>query len=112
MFLEVAAAEVAFFLHVTNEGLDGRAPPQLSFDSTEDAALLAGDDDAAWLGRIVSAPSLVDMDSFDPASSEALGVLDGGLQGVSAVGTVRQCDSVQNELAARGTGVGGERSRP
>ena len=41
MTLEVAAAEVAFFLHVTDERLDGGSAAQLSFDDTEDATLLA-----------------------------------------------------------------------
>jgi hypothetical protein len=53
--LEVAAAEMAFFLHVTDEGLDGRAPTQLSFDGAEDAAVLAGDEDVARMGRVVPA---------------------------------------------------------
>ena len=108
MALEVAAAEVALLFHVADEGFDGGAPPQLSFDGAEDAALLAGDEDVARLGRIVTAVSLVDVDPFDLSSGAALGVLDSGPQGVPVVGIARQCGSVQHELAARGTGVGGD----
>jgi hypothetical protein len=59
--LEVAAAEVAFLLHVADERLDGGASPQLSLDDAEDAALLTGDEDASRLGRVVTAVSLVDV---------------------------------------------------
>jgi hypothetical protein len=31
---------------VADHGLDGGSPPELAFDYTEDAALLAGDEDA------------------------------------------------------------------
>ena len=65
MALEVAAAEVAFFLHVADERLDGGAPTQLSFDGAEDAALLAGDEHPARMRRLVSAVSLVDIGPFD-----------------------------------------------
>ena len=50
---EVAAAEVAFGLQVSDDGLDGGAAAQLALDDTEDAALLAGNEDttgfcASW----------------------------------------------------------------
>jgi hypothetical protein len=45
--LEMAAAEVAIALHVTDDGLDGRAAPELALNDTEDATLLTGDEDAA-----------------------------------------------------------------
>ena len=64
-----------------------------------DAALLAGDEDAARLRRVVPAISLVDVDPFDLATGE--GVLDGGAQGVAIVGIARQGGGVQHELAAR-----------
>lgn len=99
--LEIAAAEMALFLHVADEGFDGGAAAQFSFDRTEDATLLAGDEDAARLRRVVPAISLVDVDPFDLATSEALGVLDGGAQGVAVVGIARQRGGVQHELAAR-----------
>ena len=41
MALEVAAAEVSFFLHVADEGFDGGASPELAFDDAEDAAARA-----------------------------------------------------------------------
>ena len=108
MALEVAAAEVAFLLHMADERLDGGASPQLAFDDAEDAALLAGDEDPSRVGRIVAAVSLVDVGPFDLASGEALGVLDGGPQCVAVVGIARQCLGLQHELAARGTGIGGD----
>jgi hypothetical protein len=72
MALEVAASEVTFFLHVADEGFDGGSAAQLSFDRTEDVTLLAGDEDAARLGRVVPAISLVDVDPFDLATGKAL----------------------------------------
>ena len=45
--LEVAATEVTIGFHVTDHGLDGGAASELAFDRSEDAALLAGDEDAA-----------------------------------------------------------------
>jgi hypothetical protein len=43
----VVAAEVTIGLHVTDHRLDGGAASELAFDHSEDAALLAGDEDAA-----------------------------------------------------------------
>jgi hypothetical protein len=74
----------------------------------EDAALLAGDEHPARMRRLVSAVSLVDIGPLDLASGEALGVLEGGRQSVAVVGIARQCLGLQHELAARGTGVGGD----
>jgi hypothetical protein len=62
---------------------------------------LAGDEDASWTRRVVSAISLIDVDALDLSAAKALGVLDGGAQGVAVVGIARQCGSVQHELAAR-----------
>ena len=59
--LEVAAAEMAVVLHVTDDGFDGGAPSQLALDGAEHAALLTGDEDAARICRIVAAISLVDI---------------------------------------------------
>ena len=55
---EVAAAEVAFGLEVSDDGLDGGASSQLAFDGTEDAALLTGDKDATGVLSVVAAVSL------------------------------------------------------
>src|SRR5262249_13989373 len=50
--LEVAAAEVAVGFHVSDHSLDGGSAPQFALDEAEDAALLAGDEDAARIDRI------------------------------------------------------------
>jgi hypothetical protein len=52
MTLEIAAAEMALGLHVADHGFDGRAAPQFALDGAEDASLLSGDEDAAWMWRI------------------------------------------------------------
>ena len=65
---EIAAAEVTFCFHMSDYRLDGGAPSELAFDGAEDAALLSRDEDAAWILRIVSAVSLVDIAPFDLAA--------------------------------------------
>jgi hypothetical protein len=45
-------------LHVADHGFDGGAAPQFALDDAEDAALLAGDKDAAWVLGVVAAVSL------------------------------------------------------
>jgi hypothetical protein len=67
--LEVAAAEVAVGFHVSDHSLDGGSAPQFALDDAEDAALLAGDEDAARIGRIVAAISLVDIGALDLTSA-------------------------------------------
>ena len=52
---EVAAPEVAFGLQVSDDGLDGGAAAQLALDRTEDASLLAGDEDTTGILRVVAA---------------------------------------------------------
>src|SRR5262249_51518744 len=74
----------------------------------EDAALLAGDEDAARIGRIVPAVSLVDIGALDLASGEPFGGFNDGAEGVAIVGVSRQRLGVQHELTARGAGVGGD----
>ena len=44
--LEVAAAEMTFGLQVGDDGFDGGTAAQFALDDAEDAALLAGDEDA------------------------------------------------------------------
>jgi hypothetical protein len=51
--LEEAASEMALFLHVADEGFDGGSAAQLSFNGAEDPTLLAGDEDAPRLRRVV-----------------------------------------------------------
>jgi hypothetical protein len=41
-------------LEVADHGLDSGAAAQFAFDDAEHGALLAGDEDAAWILRIVS----------------------------------------------------------
>jgi hypothetical protein len=56
---------VAFGLQVSDDGLDGGAAAQFALDGTEDAALLAGDEDTTGILRVVAAASLVDIDPID-----------------------------------------------
>ena len=67
----------------------GGAAAQLALDDTEDAALLARDEYAARVRRIVTTISLVDIDALDLAAGEALGVLDDGPQCTSVIGIAR-----------------------
>ena len=60
-------------LQVPDDGFDGGAAAQLALDDTEDAALLAGDEDAPWVLRIVAAVSLVDIGPLDRTAGERLG---------------------------------------
>src|SRR6266481_6024928 len=83
---EIAAAEVTFGLEVADYGLDGRASSQFALDDAEHAALLARDEDAAWILRIVSAVSLVDIAPFDLAAGEFLGLVEDVPQGVAVIG--------------------------
>ena len=68
--LEMAAAEVTVGLHVSDHGLDSAAASQFALDDAEDAALLAGDEDAAWIGRAVTTISLSDIGTFDLAAGK------------------------------------------
>ena len=53
---------MAFGLQVSDDGLDGGAAASLALDDTEDAALLAGDEDATGISAcVVAAVSLVDI---------------------------------------------------
>ncbi len=51
--LEIAAAEVAIGLHVTDHGLDGGSTPELAFDRSDDPTLLAGEEDASWVFAVL-----------------------------------------------------------
>jgi hypothetical protein len=48
---EVAAAEVAFGLHVSDHGLDGGAASELALDDAENGALLSGNTNPAPSSR-------------------------------------------------------------
>jgi hypothetical protein len=82
---EVAAAEVTIGLQVSDDGFDGRAAAQLPLDDTEDAALLAGDEDTARVLRVMAAVSLVDIGPLDRTAGECLGAVDDVPQGVTIV---------------------------
>jgi hypothetical protein len=61
---------------VSDHGFDGAAASQFALDDAEDAALLAGYEDAAWIGRAVTTISLVDMCTLDLAAGKPFGVFD------------------------------------
>jgi hypothetical protein len=66
--LEIAATKVAFGLQVADYGLDSGSASQLALDHSEDAALLAGDEDAARVLRVMAAVSFVDIAPLDRTS--------------------------------------------
>jgi hypothetical protein len=74
--LEMAAAEVAVGLHVSDHGLDRRATPQFALDDAEDAALLTRDEDATRIGCVVAAIALVDIGPLDRTAGECLGAVN------------------------------------
>jgi len=92
---------MTFRLQVSDDGLDGGTAAQLAFDDPEDAAPLAGDEDATWVLHIVSAISFVDIGALDRAAGERLGLgaLDDVAQGVTVIRAARQCFGVQHEQA-------------
>ncbi len=106
--LEIAAAEVAFGLQMADHGLDGGSASQLAFDHSEDTALLAGDEDAAWVLRVMATVSLIDVGPLDRTSGQCLGIVDDVAQGVTVVRVVRQRLGVQHELAAGGRPIVGD----
>src|SRR4029079_337803 len=106
--LEIAAAEMAVVLHVTDDGFDGRSTSQLALDGAEHAALLSGDEDAAWVCGVVAAVALVDIGALDLTAGKPFGVRDDGCQGVAVVGVSRESLGMQHELAARRTGIGAD----
>ena len=75
------------------------SPTQLSLDDAEDAAFLAGDEDAAGLGHIVAAKALIDIGAIDVRPVSALGLLDDlGEEGMSVIGVARQRLGVEPKL--------------
>src|SRR5204863_6696577 len=99
--LEIAAAEVAVGFHVSDHSFDGGAAPQLALDGAEDAALLAGEEDAARIGRIVAAVSLVDIGALDLAAGEPFGGFDDGAERVTIEGSEPHGARWRAECAAR-----------
>src|ERR1700710_472001 len=105
---EVAAAEVTFVLQVSDDGLDAGAAAQLALDDTEDAALLAGDEDTTGILHVVAAVSLVDIGPLDRTAGERLGAVDDVPQGVTVVGVIGQRPGVQHEQATGSPAVIGD----
>ena len=85
---EIAPAEVAFGLQVPDDGFDGGSASQLAFDDAEDAALLAGDEDATGILRVVAAVPLVDIGPLDRTARECLGAVNDIPQSVTVVGVI------------------------
>src|SRR5882757_9015749 len=84
---------------MSNDGLDGGTSAQFALDDTEDAALLAGDEDAAGILRVVAAVPLVDIGPLDRTARECLGAVDDVPQGMPVVGVIGQRSGVQHEQA-------------
>ncbi|MDA9453781.1 hypothetical protein XI00_05760 [Bradyrhizobium sp. CCBAU 21359] len=99
---------MAFGLHVPDDGLDDRATAQLALDDTEDAALLAGDEDATGILRIVAAVPLVDIGPLDRTAGQRLGTLYDVPQGVPIIRIVGHCARVQHEHSAGSAAIVGD----
>jgi hypothetical protein len=54
---------------VSDDGFDGGAAAQLALDDTEDAALLAGDEDTTGIFCVVATVSLIDIGPLDRAAT-------------------------------------------
>jgi hypothetical protein len=106
--LKIAAAEVTFGLQMSDDGLDGAAAPQLALDGAEHAALLARNEDATGILRVVAPISLVDIGPLDRTSGERLGAVDDVPQGVTVVGIFGQRAGMQYEQAAGSSAIVGD----
>jgi hypothetical protein len=95
--LQIAAAELAIGLHVPDDGFYGRAAAQLALDDAEHAALLARDEDPAWISGIVATIALVDIGALDSAAGELLGRGNDGSERRSG----RPADRVSSSPEAR-----------
>src|SRR5262245_3539135 len=99
---------MAFGLHVPDDGLDGGAAAQLVLDDTEDTALLAGDEDATGIFRVVAAVPLVDIGPLDRTAGECLGAVNDVPQGVTVVRIDGHCARMQHEQATGSPAVVGD----
>ena len=70
---------------MSDDGLDGGAAAQLALDDTEDAALLAVDEDTTGIWRVVATVSLVDIGPLDRTAGECFGTVNDVPQGVTVV---------------------------
>src|SRR5882757_5718700 len=93
---------------MSNDGLDGGTSAQFALDDTEDAALLAGDEDAAGVLCVVAAVPLVDIGPLDRTAGECLGAINDVPQGVAVVGVIGQRRGVQHEQATGSPAVVGD----
>ena len=75
---------------MSDDGLDGGAAAQLLLDDTEDAALLAGNEDPTRILRVVAAVSLVDIGPLDRTACECLSAINDVPQGVTIILVIRQ----------------------
>src|SRR5262245_44681945 len=99
---------MAFGLHVPDDGLDGGAAAQLVLDDTEDAALLAGDEDATGIFSVVATVPFVDIGPLDRTAGERLGAVNDVPQSVPVVRVIRHCARVQHEQAPGSPAVVGD----
>jgi hypothetical protein len=98
--LETTAAEMPVAFHVADDGLDGRAAPELTFDDTEYATLLTRDEDTAPAFSCVAAIALVDIGALDRAAGALLGRLDDVAERMPVTRIARQRLGVKHELTA------------
>jgi hypothetical protein len=103
---EMAAAEVAIALHVSDDGFNSRAAARFALDDAEDAALLTRDEDATRIGRVVAAIALVDIGALDRAAGELFGGLNDAAERMPVIRVAWQRLGVEHELATGGAGVG------
>ena len=96
---------MAFGLQVSDDGFDGGAATQLALDNAEDAALLAGDEDATGILCVVAAVSLVDIGPLDRAAGECSAQAAGINKLVGRV-SVTQCKKVSVSLPLTGDSHG------
>ncbi len=93
---------------MSDDGLDGGTAAQFALDDTEDAALLAGDEDATRIFRVVAAVSLVDIGPLDRTAGERPGAVDDAPQGVAVVRVIGHWAGVQHKQAAGSPAVVGD----
>lgn len=72
------------------------------------AAPLPRDEDAAWLGSVAAAASLIGMGALDPAAGKLLRFLDDDSQRMPIVWVAGERLGMQDQLPAGRAGVGGD----
>lgn len=104
--LEMTAAKMPVALHVADDGLYGRAAPELMFDDTEHATILTREEDRARAFSCVAAIALVAIGPLDRAAGELLGRLDDVAERMPVIRIARQRLGVKHELTAGRARVG------